>query len=172
MVWAAALVAGLPLALALVLPGRPVRAEGGTVRPEQVRPAGLVLLQERLVVGGKQAVGVYGRQADPSQPGVWRIKVWDELPNNVRVRSETIRCTPAAPMRVTSDGANLVVRELNPGGQISPANRLDHLIWWATCHPQQAGRDPATLAQLARQLGYSGHLPEREQILPGAATMR
>jgi hypothetical protein len=72
-------------------------------------------------------------------------------------------------MRVTSDGAYLYVRELNPGGAITPANRIDHLVWWATCFPEQAGRDPAGLAGLARQLGYSGTLRESEQIVPGRA---
>ena len=70
-------------------------------------------------------------------------------------------------MRVTSDGANFYVRELNPGGAITSANRIDHLVWWATCFPEQAGKDPAGLGPLARQLGYSGSLRESEQILPG-----
>jgi hypothetical protein len=142
-------------------------AEGGGVRPEAARPTALILLEERPGLGGKQAIGVYGAVEDASTPGLWRIKFWDEQPNDVKVRSETIRCTPAAPMRVTSDGTNLYVRELNPGGSITPANRIDHLVWWATCFPQQAGRDPADLAALARQLGYSGTLRESEQIVPG-----
>ncbi|MEB3326806.1 MAG: hypothetical protein VKI39_03765 [Synechococcus sp.] len=153
-------------ALAALL-AQPVWAEGGGVRPENARPAGLILLQERPGLGGKQAIGVYGAVADPVDPGLWRIKFWDEQPNSVRVRSETIRCTRAAPLRVTSDGTNLYVRELNPGGAITPANRIDHLVWWATCFPEQAGKDPATLAALARQLGYSGTLRESEQAVPG-----
>jgi hypothetical protein len=142
-------------------------AEGGGVRPEDARPPGLILLEERPGLDGKQAIGVYGAVADRDTPGLWRIKLWDEQPHDVKVRSETIRCTPAAPIRVTSDGANLYVRELNPGGAITPANRIDHLVWWATCFPEQAGRDPAGLAGLARQLGYSGTLRESEQIVPG-----
>jgi hypothetical protein len=160
----------LPLAcLAALVAGTPAAAlaEGGGVRPEDARPPGLILLQERPGLGGKQAIGVYGAVADRETPGLWRIKLWDEQPHDVKVRSETIRCTPAAPMRVTSDGANLYVRELNPGGAITPANRMDHLVWWATCFPEQAGRDPAGLAGLARQLGYSGTLRESEQIVPG-----
>jgi hypothetical protein len=160
----------LPMAclVGLAAPTAPVAlAEGGGVRPEDARPSGLILLEERPGLGGKQAFGVYGAVADRDTPGLWRIKFWDEQPNDVKVRSETIRCTPAAPMRVTSDGANLYVRELNPGGEITPANRIDHLVWWATCFPEQAGRDPAGLAGLARQLGYSGTLRESEQIVPG-----
>ena len=156
----------LLVALAATL-APPSWAEGGGVRPEDARPPGLLLLQERPGLGGKQAIGVYGAVADAKVPGLWRIKLWDEQPNNVKVRSETIRCTPSAPTRVTSDSANFYVRELNPGGEITTANRIDHLVWWATCFPEQAGKDPAGLGPLARQLGYSGSLRESEQILPG-----
>jgi hypothetical protein len=142
-------------------------AEGGGVRPEDARPPGLLLLQERPGMGGKQAIGVYGVVADPETPGLWRIKLWDEQPRDVKVRSETIRCSPSGPMRVTSDGPNLYIRELNPGGEITNANRIDHLVWWATCFPEQAGKDPAGLGPLARQLGYNGSLRESEQIVPG-----
>ena len=54
-------------------------------------------------------------------------------------------------------------------GAITTANRIDHLVWWATCFPEQAGKDPAGLGPLARQLGYSGSLRESEQIVPGRA---
>jgi hypothetical protein len=99
-------------------------------------------------------------------PDVRRVKVWLELPNDLQVRNETIRCSPKMPMRVTNDGRNLIARQLNPGGAISPGNRLDHLIWWAVCFPELAKQDPATLADKARELGYSGHLQESEQRLP------
>lgn len=150
--------------------GLPVRAQAEIPAPESARPRGMVLLMERVVPGGKQAIGVYGVSAAPQQPGLYRVKVWDETPNNVLVRNETIRCSPTEPLRVTSDGKRLFVRSLNPGGPITPANRIDHLIWWATCFPQQAGKDPATLKAVARQLGYSGGLSESEQILPGGTT--
>lgn len=156
----------LLVALAAAL-APPSWAEGGGVRPEDARPPGLLLLQERPGLGGKQAIGIYGAVADAKTPGLWRIKLWDEQPNDVKVRSETIRCTPSAPMRVTSDGPNLYIRELNPGGAITPSNHIDHLVWWATCFPEQAGKDPAGLGPLARQLGYSGSLRESEQIVPG-----
>jgi hypothetical protein len=156
----------LLVALAAAL-APPSWAEGGGVRPEDARPPGLLLLQELPGLGGKQAIGIYGAVADAETPGLWRIKLWDEQPNDVKVRSETIRCTRSAPMRVTSDGPNLYIRELNPGGEITSANRIDHLVWWATCFPEQAGKDPAGLGPLARQLGYSGSLRESEQIVPG-----
>lgn len=162
----------LPLLLSLALLATSGSAVAQTVapsvirRPNENRPVGLALLLERDIPGGKQALGVYGAEAEPSQPGVWRIKVWEELPNDVKVRSETIRCSPSGPMRVTNDGRNLILRELNPGGAVSPANRIDHLVWWATCFPEQAGKDPATLGPLARKLGYSGLIVEREQVVP------
>ena len=166
---------GLPLgawrwllaALLLAGPLAPAQAQdGGPGNPQDMRPKGLVLLRQRQVAGGIQALGIYDIQADPQQPGLWRVKLWDEQPNNLVVRGESIRCSPAEPMRVTSDGSRFFLRALNPGGQINPSNRLDHLVWWATCFPEQAGKDPATLGPLARRLGYSGNLQESEQVLP------
>ncbi|MFY8147783.1 MAG: hypothetical protein ACOVNL_01025 [Prochlorococcaceae cyanobacterium] len=161
----AALALGLPLGLA----GLPAAAQGVNLIPRLARPQGLVVLEERQVRGGKQATGVYGVTTDPGEPGLRRIKVWEEFPDDVKVRSETIRCTPATPMRITSDGRHLIVLTLNPGGQITPGNRLHHQIWWAACFPEQAGRDPATLSDLARRLGYSGHVVESREVLPGGS---
>lgn len=140
--------------------------------PEEARPRGMVLLLERVVPGGKQAIGVYGITPEANQPGLYRVKVWDEMPNNVVVRNETIRCSTTDPLRVTSDGKRLFVRTLNPGGPITASNRIDHLVWWATCAPEHAGKDPASLRAVARQLGYSGGLVESEQVLPGGAGSR
>ncbi|WP_255003005.1 hypothetical protein [Cyanobium sp. HWJ4-Hawea] len=153
-----------------VLPGVLLSAEAKEAiksNPAEARPPGLLVILERPVPYGSHLMGVYALKADPHRPGLWQIKLWDELPNEMKVISETVRCSPEAPMRVTSNGSNLLVRELNPGGQIHPGNRIDHLIWWATCYPQQAGKDPATLGPLARSLGYSGALRESEQVLPG-----
>lgn len=153
------------LLLAPLAPGA-ARAEAGET-PAENRPPGLVLLQQRLSQQGMTAVGVYGVEVDATTPGLRRVKVWEERPDNVTVRVDSIRCTPAAPMRVTSDGSRFFLRELNPGGAITAANRMDHLIWWATCFPELAGQEPAGLAARARQLGYSGLLRESEQVLPG-----
>ncbi len=141
--------------------------QGDMVNPIDARPPGLVVLWERAGRGGKEAVGVYAVSKDANDPEVRQIKVWLELPNNLRVRQESIRCSPSQPMRMSSNGREFILRELNPGGTITSANRLDHQIWWAACYPEQAGKDPASLAALARKLGYSGHLQEREQVLPG-----
>jgi hypothetical protein len=157
---------GALLVAVLLAPGL-AWAEGGAQKPSENRPANMVILQERLSHQGMTAIGVYDVEVDATTPGLRRVKVWEEQPNNVVVRVDTIRCSSAAPMRVSSDGSRFFMRELNPGGPITAGNRLDHLIWWATCFPEQAGKDPAGLAALARQLGYSGQLRESEQILPG-----
>jgi hypothetical protein len=69
-------------------------------------------------------------------------------------------------MRVLRQGSSLELRYLNPGGAITPSNRLDHMLWWAICHPALAGRDPAGLAAEAQKLGYGGQLVERLEIVP------
>ena len=160
--WCAALTASLT-----ALVGSAALAQSGLMEsPELSRPKGLVLLSERDVRGGKQATGVYAIEVDPDFADVRRVKVWLELPNDMQVRNETIHCNAKAPMRVTSDGHGLIVRQLNPGGLITPSNRLDHLIWWAVCHPAFATQDPAGLRPKALELGYSGHLQESEQRVP------
>jgi len=159
-----------PLLGILVLAGFIQPAWAGTpmtTNPGEARPEDLMVIWQRPVVYGTHLMGVYAVKADAKNPGLFQIKVWDELPNDMKVISETIRCSPSAPMRVTSYGSNLILLELNPGGPIHPGNRIHHLIWWAACFPKQAGKDPATLGPLARQLGYSGALRESEQILPG-----
>ena len=140
-------------------------AEGGAQKPSENRPANMVILQERLSHQGMTAIGVYDVEVDATTPGLRRVKVWEEQPNNVVVRVDTIRCSSAAPMRVSSDGSRFFMRELNPGGPITAGNRLDHLIWWATCFPEQAGRDPAGLGPLARSLGFDGRHPEQFEVL-------
>lgn len=155
------------LALAPLAPPAPVHGQFLIKNPSESRPAGLVIIEDRLTLEGRKVVGVYGVVVDDKDPSLRRVKVWYEMPNDVKVRSETIRCSPAGPMRVTHNGNNLVVRELNPGGLISPLNREDHLVWWTSCVPEQAGKDPATLNGVARKLGYNGSLQEKEYNVPG-----
>jgi hypothetical protein len=131
-----------------------------------VRPPNLLVLQERLSHQGRFSIGVFDATADPAVPGLWRVKVWREVADRVDVSVDVVGCSPSGPMRLTGSGDRLIMRQLNPGGMITPANRLDHLIWWAVCAPEQAGRDPATLAPVAREMGFSGTLVESEQVLP------
>ncbi|MFM7086375.1 MAG: hypothetical protein ACKOXO_05210 [Cyanobium sp.] len=136
------------------------------------RPADLVILQRRSSVHGEQEVGVFGARPDPLQPDLWSVQVWEESDDRVTIATDRIRCSPQAPMRITGTASRLLVRELNPGGAIHASNRLDHLIWWAVCHPSLAGRDPAGLTPEARRLGLSGTLPERQEIVPAPSVRR
>jgi hypothetical protein len=157
-VLAPAVPALLPLGLAAP---PPARAE------PPPRPPGLVVLDERPSTQGLRVLGVAAVQPDPADPALRRVQLWRQQGQEVSLTTDTLGCSPAAPMRMTREGDRWIVRELNPGGLVTPANRIDHLVWWAVCHPDQAGRDPATLGALARELGYSGSLRESEQVLPG-----
>jgi len=157
--------AALPIAAAAVLltamAGSPLRAEPAT------RPPDLLVVQERTTVLGPETIGVYGRVPEPDQPGRWRVRVWRETLDRLSLGSDAIDCRPGNATRIASVERRVVLRTLNPGGLITPANRLDHLIWWATCFPEQAGRDPALLADEARRLGFDGQRPESLTVLPG-----
>jgi hypothetical protein len=133
---------------------------------EQQRPADLVLLRQWQTMAGTHAIGVYDAKPDPRDASARTIVVWLEAPDGVKLAVDTLRCSPQAPMRLTRQGRDLLIKELNPGGAVSEANRLDYQIWWAACFPEQAGKDPAGLGPLARQLGYSGTLREQQQVLP------
>ncbi|MFZ0407058.1 MAG: hypothetical protein WAM11_02980 [Cyanobium sp.] len=163
---ALAVVALLPLAL----PQGGLRPAAAADNPPPAdarapRPADLVILQEWVTREGPQSIGVYGIKVDPLMPDNRSVQVWQEQLDRVTIATDKIRCSPQGPMRVTGTANRLIVRELNPGGPITQANRLDHLIWWAVCVPAQAGKDPAGLGALARSLGYSGQLIEREEVL-------
>ena len=133
----------------------------------QQRPADLLVLREWQTMEGGFVIGVRGAKPDPTDATARTIVVWVETPDGVQLAIDNLRCTPEAPMRLTRQYGRLLIKELNPGGAITEANRLDHQIWWAACHPQQAGRDLATLAAIARELGYSRLLREQQQVLPG-----
>ena len=146
--------------------GEPPADDGGLQDPSRHRPADLVVLQDRPVPYGREVIGAYAVTPVAGQPTMRQLKLWIEQVNNVSVRRETVNCDPAAPSRLTREGSQLQLIELNPGGAVGPHNRLSHQIWWAACHPSQAGRDPAGLAIVARRLGYDGQRREGLQILP------
>lgn len=136
-------------------------------KPEKYRPAGMLILQERTIPYGIEVSGIYAIRDANDFPNGKRLKLWQEAANDVKVRNETLRCDTNAPARITSNGSQLVMLELNPGGFVGSHNRLSHLIWWAACFPEQAGKDPNNLQAVARKLGFSGNLNEREHLLPG-----
>ncbi|MCT0207417.1 hypothetical protein [Synechococcus sp. CS-1332] len=145
----------------------PAAAQDDSRSNAESRPVGFKVLLDKVTHRGREVVGIYGLVSEPAQPGMWRVQVWEELDDRVTVATDKIGCSLSSPMRITGTARRLIIRELNPGGVITPANRLDHLMWWAVCVPAEAGKDPASLGPLARQLGYSGRLPEREQVVLG-----
>ena len=138
----------------------PLRAEPAP-RPPDLK----ILVEKTNMREGTHWLGVYGRLAEPDQPGLWRVKIWREWSDRVEITTESIDCRPGRATRAGVTASKVVVQTLNPGGPINPANRLDHLIWWATCFPEQAGRDPAGLGPLARSLGFDGRQPEQFEVL-------
>lgn len=158
--------AQLPLLLLPVV--RPLRAAEPAADAERApRPPDLQILLRRQSVNGEEQIGIYGAKADPRLAGLWSVQVWEETSDRVTIATDRIRCEAANPLRITGGGGQVLMRQLNPGGPIFPSNRLDHLIWWAVCHPPLAGKDPETLAAEARRLGYSGLIPEQQQLLQG-----
>ncbi len=134
-------------------------------------PADLVVLVDKVGLQGRYRLGVFGRQGDSAQPDVWRLNLWEQKIDRLYISTDVLNCSTKQPMRITGgrQGAGLLIlRTLNPGGPITPANRLDHQIWWAACFPEHAGKDPATLAPEARHLGFNGTLLEQEQVVPGS----
>jgi hypothetical protein len=154
----------VPAALAL-LPGL-LLPLGARAEPPS-RPPGLVVLEERPSQEGPRVLGIYAPRQDPASPGLWRVSFWQQRGVDVTIRTDSVRCSAAAPMRLTNESGSWQLAELNPGGTIHPGNRVHHLVWWAVCHPELAGREPAELTAVARQLGYSGSLRESVQNLPG-----
>ena len=153
-------------ALGLAARAQEVR-DGVFFKPSEQRPADLVVLREWGTIEGVHLIGVHGVKPDPNDAMARTIVVWVESPTGVELAVDNLRCGASAPMRLTKRGNALLIKELNPGGQVTDANRLDHKIWWAACFPEQAGKDPATLQAWARQLGYSGQLIEQQQVVPG-----
>ena len=71
---------------------------------------------------------------------------------------------------INSDPADPELRrfklwQLNPGGPLRLSTREDHLVWWAACHPTLAGKEPESLGEQARELGYSTQLIESQEVL-------
>lgn len=139
-------------------------------------PPDLVELRRRATAEGPEVVGVFNVRTDPAQPDLRRVQLWQARGSELVVSTDVVRCSPTAPGRLTglggAAGRRMVLRSLNPGGVITSANRLDHLVWWAACVPELAGRDPATLVEEAHRRGFHGGLQEREEILPAAVTVR
>ena len=128
------------------------------------RPVDLVVLDQG---EGAEAytLGIFAVSGDPADPEIRRFKLWQESADNLVIPSESVNCSREEPLRVTRDTEAIYVRKLNPGGARLASTREDHLVWWAACHPDSAGQDPAGLSVKARELGYSTELIESQEVL-------
>ena len=129
-----------------------------------MRPVDLVVLDQS--EGAEEyTLGIFAVSGDPSDPETRRFKLWQEYADNLVIPSESVNCSREEPLRVTRDTESIYVRKLNPGGAMRASTREDHLVWWAACHSDLAGQDPAGLADKARELGYSTELIESQEVL-------
>ena len=129
-----------------------------------MRPVDLVVLDQR--DGAQQyTLGIFAIIGDPADPELRRFKLWQETADNLVIPSESVNCSREEPLRMTRDTGSIYIRRLNPGGAMNGSTREDHLVWWAACHPDVAGQDPAGLGETARALGYSTQLIESEEVL-------
>ena len=148
---------------------QPAFAEG--VNREQLleqmkamRPVDLVVLDQ--IDGAKQyTLGIFAVRGDAADPEMRRFKLWQEYADNLVIPTESVNCSREQPLRVTRDTEAIYVRKLNPGGPMRATTREDHLVWWAACHPELAGQDPAGLTEKALELGYSTQLIESQEVL-------
>ncbi len=129
-----------------------------------MRPVDLVVLEQD--EGAEEyTLGIFAVSADPLDPQIRRFKLWQEYADNLVIPTESVNCSREQPLRVTRDTGAIYVRKLNPGGARLASTREDHLVWWAACHPDSAGQDPAGLSVKARELGYSTELIESQEVL-------
>ena len=163
-------IVGLSLTALFLLCLRPSEA----IEPQEVieqmkksRPANLVVLIKRPDVGGDYLLGMYALKTDKFDQDLRRFKLWQEWSYDLNVHTESVSCSPEEPLRITRDSRAVYVRRLNPGGIVNPANREDHLVWWAACVPELGGTDPTNLKDKALSLGYSTVLVESQEVLVG-----
>ena len=129
-----------------------------------MRPVDLVVLDQR-DGADEYTLGIFAVSGDPADPELRRFKLWQEYADNLVIPTESVNCSREEPLRVTRDTEAIYVRKLNPGGSMRASTREDHLVWWAACHPDLAGQDPAGLSGKARELGYSTELIESQEVL-------
>lgn len=154
------------LAISAVQPGlaEPSLREKVLEQMRASRPADLVVLETR-ELGGTSLLGIFAIRVDSADPDLRSYKLWRESPENLIIPTESVRCSRTEPMRVTRDQSAIYLDRLNPGGSITSANREHHLVWWAACEPELAGKDPSLLTEKAKALGFSTLLNESQEIL-------
>ena len=154
------------LAISAVQPGlaEPSLREKVLEQMRASRPADLVVLETR-ELGGTSTLGIFAIKVDSADPDLRHYKLWRESPENLIIPTESLSCSRTEPMRVTRDQTAIYLNRLNPGGLITSANREHHLVWWAACEPDHAGRDPSALTEKAKALGFSTLQKESQEIL-------
>ena len=142
----------------------PVDRESLLEQMKAMRPVDLVVLDQR---DGADAytLGIFAINKDPADPELRRFKLWREYADDLVVPSESVSCSREEPLRMTRDNNAIYIRKLNPGGPLRLSTREDHLVWWAACHPTLAGKEPESLGEQARELGYSTQLIESQEVL-------
>ena len=142
----------------------PVDRESLLEQMKAMRPVDLVVLDQR---DGADAytLGIFAINSDPADPELRRFKLWQEYADDLVVPSESVSCSREEPLRMTRDNDAIYIRKLNPGGPLRLSTREDHLVWWAACHPTLAGKEPESLGEQARELGYATQLIESEEEL-------
>ena len=154
------------LAISVVQPGLAEKSFRQKVLEQMraSRPADLVVLETR-ELGGTSTLGIFAIQVDSADPALRHYKLWRESPENLIIPTESLSCSRTEPMRVTRDQTAIYLNRLNPGGLITSANREHHLVWWAACEPDHAGKDPSALTEKAKELGFSTLQVESQEIL-------
>ena len=142
----------------------PVDRESLLDQMKAMRPVDLVVLDQR---DGADAytLGIFAVKKDPADPELRRFQLWQEYADDLVVPSESVSCSREEPLRMTRDNNAIYIRKLNPGGPLRLSTREDHLVWWAACHPTLAGKEPESLGEQARELGYSTQLIESQEVL-------
>ena len=152
------------LMLSAAVQAVPVDRQSLLEQMKAMRPVDLVVLDQR---DGADAytLGIFAINKDPADPELRRFKLWQEYADDLVVPSESVSCSREEPLRMTRDNNAIYIRKLNPGGPLRLSTREDHLVWWAACHPTLAGKEPESLGEQARELGYSTQLIESQEVL-------
>ena len=147
-------------------PGSAIDRKDVLEQMRKSRPQDMKVLIDKPDAGGRSIIGIYGVRKVPNDPDLRRYQIWEESPADLNIYFESVNCSTDGPVRVKRTATAVYVRTLNPGGPVNEGNLEDHLVWWAACAPELAGRDPATLREKALSLGYSTLIPERQELLP------
>ncbi len=132
---------------------------------QQMRPEDLVILIKHEEFGNKYLLGMYALEKDDEDQELRRFRLWEESADDLKIYSESARCSTLSPLRVKRKEQTIYIRRINPGGFVGDFNREDHLVWWAACAPEFSGLNPETLKNQALSLGYSTELAESQEVL-------